>query len=312
MLDAGARFYSSRLCQFASTDPVDQPGESSYTYVSNNFLNTIDPGGRQDKRAIPSADVIRNYLNIRIHSNKPLNWLNALHNFYFRADSVYQYDHAVPPVTTIPGMFENLVRRSAIWAGDENTTGNFVYIMNRTASRFGISISQSGIAVDLGGGTGLLTLALLKEYKANFSIYSVDIDPLATRALNNFKAKIAASPLLGKAYANAIHPVTGDVTKLSELSGMPAPNTVNLITGQDITKFLGGKLHTYFNGIASLLKPGGLFFNIEAVPNGEVLGFQNELFPLLEKNFSNERFSHGKQIIPSGNESIFLIGIHKK
>ncbi len=47
LLDAGARFYSSSLCQFVSPDPVDSPA-SLYRYASNNFLNRADPDGRQD------------------------------------------------------------------------------------------------------------------------------------------------------------------------------------------------------------------------------------------------------------------------
>ncbi len=47
LLDAGARFYSSALCQFVSVDPVDGPA-SSYRYAGNNFLTRVDPDGRQD------------------------------------------------------------------------------------------------------------------------------------------------------------------------------------------------------------------------------------------------------------------------
>ncbi len=47
LLDAGARFHSPSLCRFLSVDPVDSPG-SSYRYASNNFLNRVDPDGRQD------------------------------------------------------------------------------------------------------------------------------------------------------------------------------------------------------------------------------------------------------------------------
>ncbi len=47
MLDAGARFYSSKLCQFTSTDPIDHPGVSTYGYANNNPTNLVDPDGRQ-------------------------------------------------------------------------------------------------------------------------------------------------------------------------------------------------------------------------------------------------------------------------
>ncbi len=46
-LDFGARWYNSDLCRFGAVDPVDQPGESSYAYASNNFLNAVDLDGRK-------------------------------------------------------------------------------------------------------------------------------------------------------------------------------------------------------------------------------------------------------------------------
>ncbi len=51
LLDAGARFYDTTLCRFSSTDPIDQHGESSYTYAGNNMLRYIDPSGRQHEEA---------------------------------------------------------------------------------------------------------------------------------------------------------------------------------------------------------------------------------------------------------------------
>ncbi len=52
MLDAGARFYNSSLCQFLSIDPVASPG-SSYQYADGNFLNRVDLDGRKDTPANP-------------------------------------------------------------------------------------------------------------------------------------------------------------------------------------------------------------------------------------------------------------------
>ncbi len=57
MLDAGARFYNSSLCQFAGVDPVDPAGISSYSYARNNPLNFFDPDGRQDKKAQPKGTI---------------------------------------------------------------------------------------------------------------------------------------------------------------------------------------------------------------------------------------------------------------
>ncbi len=47
MLDANARMYQLTLCRMSSIDPVDQPGESSYSYAANNPVNLTDPDGRQ-------------------------------------------------------------------------------------------------------------------------------------------------------------------------------------------------------------------------------------------------------------------------
>ncbi len=57
VLDAGARMYQSRLCRFSSPDPVIQPGESSYTYASNSFLNHVDPDGRQSAVVFPKSTI---------------------------------------------------------------------------------------------------------------------------------------------------------------------------------------------------------------------------------------------------------------
>ncbi len=53
-LDFGARHFSSKLCRFFSVDPVDDPTGSTYRYADNNFLNSIDPDGRQEKKMAPS------------------------------------------------------------------------------------------------------------------------------------------------------------------------------------------------------------------------------------------------------------------
>ncbi len=52
MLDFGARQFSRKLCRFLSVDPIDDPSASLYRYADNNFLNKIDPDGRQDQSVV--------------------------------------------------------------------------------------------------------------------------------------------------------------------------------------------------------------------------------------------------------------------
>ncbi len=49
--DFGARTYLASFCQFASGDPVDPSGTSSYAYPHNNPLRFVDPSGAQGREA---------------------------------------------------------------------------------------------------------------------------------------------------------------------------------------------------------------------------------------------------------------------
>ncbi len=116
--------------------------------------------------------------------------------------------------------------------------------------------------LDLGGGMGLVALALLAMVGPVIHIHSLDNNHALRHYLRLIQKDLQANNLA--AYADCIRPVAGSITQLEALSQangtvLSGPRSYFLITALDTLKFVEPeKIHGILKQAFELLAPGGM------------------------------------------------------